>query len=40
MKSDTDNDLSKLRELWLVDFNPKNTKPLVVSTSTVPLLDL
>jgi hypothetical protein len=40
MKSDTDNDLSKLSELWLVDFNPKKTKPLVVSTSIVPLLNL
>jgi hypothetical protein len=35
MKSDINNDLSKLNEwakLWLVDFNPKNAKALVIST--------
>jgi hypothetical protein len=43
MKSDINNDLSKLNEwakLWLVDFNPKKTKALVISTSAVPHLDL
>jgi hypothetical protein len=43
MKSDINNDLSKLNEwanLWLVDFNPKKTKALVISTSAVPQLDL
>ena len=43
MKSDINNDLSKLNEwakLWLVDFNPKKTKTLVISTSVVPHLDL
>ena len=33
MKSDINNDLSKLNEwakLWLVDFNPKKTKSLVI----------
>jgi hypothetical protein len=37
------NDLSKLNEwakLWLVDFDPKKTKALVISTSAVPHLDL
>ena len=37
------NDLSKLNEwakLWLVDFNPKKTKALIISTSAVPHLDL
>jgi hypothetical protein len=39
MKYDINNDLSKLNEwtkLWLVDFNPKKTKALVISTSAVP----
>jgi hypothetical protein len=39
MKSDIDNDLSKLNEwakLWLVDFNPKKTKALVISISDIP----
>ena len=43
IKSDINNDLSKLNEwakLWLVDFNPKKTKALVISTSAVPHLDL
>jgi hypothetical protein len=43
MKSDINNDLSKLNEwakLWLVDFNPKKTKALIISTSAVPHLDL
>ena len=43
MKSDINNDLSKLNEwakLWLVDFNPENTNALVISTSAVPHLDL
>jgi hypothetical protein len=43
MKSAINNDLSKLNEwtkLWLVDFNPKKTKALVISTSAVPHLDL
>ena len=43
MESDINNDLSKLNEwakLWLVDFNPKKTKALVISTSAVPHLDL
>jgi hypothetical protein len=43
LKSDINNDLSKLNEwakLWLVDFNPKKTKALVISTSAVPHLDL
>jgi hypothetical protein len=43
MKSDINNELSKLNEwakLWLVDFNPKKTKALVISTSAVPHLDL
>jgi hypothetical protein len=43
MQSDINNDLSKLNEwakLWLVDFNPKKTKALVISTSAVPHLDL
>ena len=43
MKSDINKDLSKLNEwakLWLVDFNPKRTKALVISTSAVPHLDL
>ena len=43
MKSDINNYLSKLNEwakLWLVDFNPKKTKALVISTSAVPHLDL
>jgi hypothetical protein len=39
MKSDINNDLSKLNEwakLWLVDFNLKKNKALVISTSAVP----
>ena len=43
MKSDINNGLSKLNEwakLRLVDFNPKKTKALVISTSAVPHLDL
>ena len=43
MKSDINNDLSKLNEwakLWLVDFNLKKNKALVISTSAVPHLDL
>ena len=43
MKSDITNDLSKLNEwakLWLVDFNHKKTKALIISTSAVPHLDL
>jgi hypothetical protein len=43
MKSAINNDLSKLNEwtkLWLVDFNPKKTKALVISTSAVPHIDL
>ena len=43
MKYDINNDLSKLNEwakLWLVDFNPKKTKALVISTNAVPYLDL
>jgi hypothetical protein len=43
MKSDINNDLSKLNEwakLRLVDFNPEKTKALVSSTSVVPHLDL
>jgi hypothetical protein len=42
MKSDINNDLSKLNEwtkLCLVDFNPKKSKALVISTSVVPHLD-
>jgi hypothetical protein len=27
-------------KLWLVDFNPKKTKAIVISTSAVPHLDL
>jgi hypothetical protein len=41
--TDINNDLSKLNQwekLWLVDFNPKTTKALVISTSAVPHLDL
>ena len=43
MKSDINNDWSKLNEwakLWLVDFIPKKTKALDISTSDVPHLDL
>jgi hypothetical protein len=43
MKSDINNDLSKLNEwakLWLVDFNPKKSKALDISTNAVPHLDL
>ena len=43
MKSDINNDLSKLNQwakLWLVHFNPKTTKALVIPTSAVPHLDL
>ena len=43
MKSDINNELSKLNEwarLWLLDFNPKKTKALVISNSAVPHLDL
>ena len=43
MKSDINNDLSKLTEwakLWLIDFNPKKTKALVISASAVSHLDL
>ena len=43
MKSDITNDLSKLNEwakLWLVDFNHKKTKALIISTSAVLHLDL
>ena len=43
MKSDINNDLSKLNEwtkLCLVDFNPEKSKALVISTSVVPHLDL
>jgi hypothetical protein len=39
MKSDINNDLSKLNQwekLWLVDFNPKTTKALVISTNAKP----
>ena len=42
MKSDINNDLSKLNEwakLWLVDFNLKKNKALVISTSAVPHLN-
>jgi hypothetical protein len=43
MKSDINNELSKLNEwarLWLLDFNPKKTKALVISNRAVPHLDL
>ena len=43
MKSDINNNLSKLSEwakLWLVDFNPKKIKALVISSSAVPHLNL